>query len=104
MKRDNIAKASKGGSFDPPDDPLLKDRPNLADAVANPFWDDKTEKGCWTLSLTWETGQCQVSVTDKENCRSINTTAETSEEAFDLLEALLGTERRPWRYWGKKRR
>jgi len=100
MKRDNNEKKKAQGAFEPPEDDLFRDRPHLADACANPFWDDKTEKGCWTLSLSWETGQCQVSVSDKDQRRSLNSTAETSTEALDLMEALLGSERRPWRYWG----
>jgi len=104
MKRDNTEKRAKGDKFEPPDDPLFQERPCLADACCNPFWDDKSEKGCWTLSLNWDTGQCMVSVTDRDNSRSLNSTAETSTDALDAMEGLLGSDRRPWRYWGKKRR
>jgi len=104
MKRDNAERKAEKGKFEPPPDSIFQDRPALADACANPWWDDKTEKGCWTLSLNWETGSCMVSVTDRENSRSLNSTAETSSEALDAMESLLASERRPWRYWGKKKR
>lgn len=104
MKRDNVARHAGKGGFEPPADPLFELRPSLADACANPFWDDKTPKGCWTLSLSWDTGMCQVSISDKDEGRSLNSTAETSAEALDLMEALLASERRPWRYWGGKGR
>lgn len=104
MKRDNTDRHAAKGKFEPPEDVIFDGRPCLADACCNPFWDDKTEKGCWTLSLNWDTGACMVSVTDRDNSRSLNSTAETSCEALDAMEALLASERRPWRYWGKKRR
>jgi len=104
MKNDNVDRHARKGKFEPPSDPMFDGRPNLADACCNPFYDDKSEKGCWSLSFSWETGACQVSVTDKDNCRSLNSTSETSEDALHVMEALLASERRPWRYWGKKRR
>lgn len=103
MKRDNVERHAKG-KFEVPPDPLFAERPALADACCNPFWDDRTPKGCWTLSLSWDTGSCQVSVTDRDECRSLNSTSETSDLALDMMEALLRSERRPWRYWGKKKR
>lgn len=104
MKKDYADRSAGKGKFEPPRDSLFEGRPNLADACANPFWDDRTPKGCWTLSLSWDTGSCLVSVTDKEECRSLNSTAATADEALDAMESLLASERRPWRYWGKKRR
>jgi len=104
MKRDNVDRHGKAGKFEPPQDAIFKGRPHLADACANPFWDDKSPKGCWTLSLSWETGSCQVSVTDRDESRSLNSTSHTADEALDLMEALLASDKRPWRYWGKKRK
>lgn len=104
MKKDNINRNAKAGKFEPPPDGIFHGRPNLADACCNPFWDDRSPKGCWALSLNWDTGMCTVSVSDKEEGRSLNSTASTAEEALDLMEALLATEHRPWRYWGGKRR
>lgn len=104
MKNDNTDRHARKGKFEAPDDPIFHHRPNLADACCNPFFDDKTEKGCWTLSLSWDTGACQVSVTDKDQSRSLNSTSEDSETALNVMESLLASERRPWRYWGSKKR
>jgi len=104
MKRDNNDKAKAKGVFEPPEDAIFSGRPSLADACANPFWDDKSPKGCWTLSLSWDTGMCQVSVSDKDERRSLNSTAETSDAALDAMEGLLASDRRPWRYWGGQKR
>lgn len=104
MKRDNNDRHAGKGKFEPPDDDLFATRPALADACCNPFWDDKSPKGCWTLSCSWESGACQVSVTDKDECRSLNSTSHSFTEALDAMEALLASERRPWRYWGKRKR
>lgn len=103
MKRDVISKAKAGG-FEPPEDSLFEGRPTLADACCNPFWDDKSPKGLWSLSLNWETGSCTASLNDKEESRSLNSTAPTAAAALDLLEALLLSPHRPWRYWGGKKR
>lgn len=104
MKNDNIDRHARKAKFEPPEDTIFDGRPNLADACCNPFYDDKTEKGCWALSLNWDTGSCTVSVSDKDAGRSLNSTAQTSCEALDAMEALLASERRPWRYWGGKKR
>lgn len=104
MKRDNNDRVKSKGAFEPPEDELFTQRPFLADACANPFWDDKSPKGCWTLSLSWDTGMCMVSVSDKDEKRSLNSTAESSSAALDAMESLLMSERRPWRYWGTQKR
>lgn len=104
MKRDNNNRQAAKAKFEPPEDIIFKGRPNLADACCNPFWDDKTPKGCWCLSLNWDTGSCTVSVSDKDEKRSLNSTGLTAEEALDLMEGLLASDHRPWRYWGGKRR
>lgn len=99
MKKEHKEKAKAPGKFHPPPDPVFKQRSQLAAAVADPWWDDGTSREPYGLSINWSTGACSVTLNDKEEGRSITTTADALEEALDAMEALLATERRPWRYW-----
>lgn len=101
MKRDNNDRVAAAGKWKPEGEGIFQGRPALEDACRNPWWEDKTLKGCWQLSINWEQGMPTVSISDKVLERSINTTAETVDAALDLLEALMASEHRPWRYWSK---
>jgi len=102
MKREHKEKAKAPGKFIPPQDAFFKNRSQIAAAVADPWWDDGTPREPYGLSLNWSTGQCTVSLNDKEEKRSMSSTAESAEEALDAMEGLLASDRRPWRYWGGK--
>lgn len=101
MKREAAATQKSKGKFTPPEDPAFASRPLLAEAVADLFWEDGTPREPWSISLNWSTGMCMVSLNDKDESRSMNSSAPTMEEALDLMEGLLASPRRPWRYWGR---
>jgi len=101
MKKDNDRRTAEAGKWKPDGEGIFKNRPALEDACRNPWWEDKTYKGCWSLSCNWDQGMPTASLNDKVLDRSLNTTAETFEAALELLEALLASAHRPWRYWNK---
>jgi len=106
MKREGQAEQKKKGKFVAPDDPFLKDRPKLAEAVADAWWDDGSPRDPFTMSVSWSSGVVVAQLNDKEQDRSLATTADTLEKAGDNFEELLGKSVLPWRYWksrGKKK-
>jgi len=104
MKRDIIIKRKGGAGFLPPDDPFFHNRPLLAEACCDPVFDDGSPREVWSISLNWTGSMLTASLNDKEEGRSLNTTAATLEAAADALEGLLSLPGRPWRYWGRKKR
>lgn len=103
MKKEARERQGSPEAFIAPPDPLLKDRPLLAQAVADLWWDDGTPREPWSLSLNWSLGLVRASLTDKEECRSISSDGETVSKALNALESAMGMPQRPWRYWGKKK-
>lgn len=104
MKRESRDRQKKAGKFVSPADPVLSALPRLAEAVADMFWDDGSPREPWSLSVNWATGDCTLQLNDKEEGRSVSTTAPSLEEGLRLLEQLLERGHLPWRYWAKPKR
>jgi len=88
--------------FVPPSDPIFKNRPLLAIALCDAWWDDGAPRDPYTLAINWHSGSCMLTLVDKPEERSTSTLADSLEEALDLVEGLLARPRMPWRAWGKK--
>jgi len=104
MKREQQAVQKAKGKFVPPPDPIFKDRPLLAEALADCWWEDGQPRDPWGLSISYASGLAFCQINDPEVGRSLATTAETLAEALDQLEEVLGRPKLPWRVWGKKKK
>jgi len=102
MKREHAVSQKAKGKFVPPADPVFKERPLLAEALADCWWDDGSPRDPWTLAINWQSGNCMLTMVDKGNERSTSTMADSLEEALELLEDLLARPNLPWRTWGKR--
>lgn len=89
-----------------PVEPLLKNRPHLAQLLTDPWWEDGKPRDVCYLTVRIGLESCQISVNDPENEASATTTSTSLEEAMDLLEDCLAAGKNPFRAWnnGKKRK
>jgi len=106
MKRYISEVTSKDKKWKAPTEPLLKNRPHIAQLLTDPWWDDGTPRELCSLTVRVGLDQTQLNVNDVDNEQSITTTAGSLEEALSLLEEALAAGRNPWRKWGngKKRK
>ena len=104
MKREQAEKQSKAGKYVHPQVGDLVEYPTMSPYLLDCWWDDGKPRETCTLSIKFLGDTVQLSMNDKEQRRSITTTAETLPDAMEALEKCLATGRAPWRPWGKERR
>lgn len=104
MKREKQAAQKAKGKWVPPEDPFLQGLPLLAEALSDHFWDDGSPREVWTLSVNYSGPMPTVQLNDKDEGRSVASTAPSVREALEALEGLMGRGALPWRYWQQKKK
>lgn len=102
MKREQAAVQKSKGKFVPPPDPIFEALPLLAAYVADAWWEDGSPREPSSLTINWASGMAMVQLNDKEEDRSLSTTAESLSDGLKQLEELLHRSPLPWRYWKRK--
>jgi len=100
MKKYTIEATKADKKWKAPLEPVLKERPHVAQLLTDAWWDDGTPREVCTLTVRVGLEQTQLNVNDAENEQSITTTAETLDAALTLLEDALASGRNLWRKWG----
>lgn len=101
MKRDAAASADGDKEWKGLDEPLFEVCPLLAQAVADPWWEDGKARTPYSLKLAFTVGGVQVSISDETGRRTSYTAARTVQEALGLIERMLEGGSLAWRPWGR---
>jgi len=101
MKREEKTPGPSSAIKTAKNDPLLKELPALIEALTSLHWDDGKPREVWVLSISFETGQLMVKVSDKQGRRTAQVIAGSIEEAFIEINAHIDHGTLTWRAWGK---
>jgi len=99
MKRYQLETQKTRGKWVGSKDPLVKDRPTINQLCTDTQWDDGGQRLPCTLKIRFGDGQASVTISDENIEASITTTAETVQEALQLLEEALAASKVAWRPW-----
>jgi hypothetical protein len=103
MKR-YMAEVTKGDKkWKPPVEPFLKDLPEVAKLLTDPWWDDGSPREVCYITVRVGLDGTQTSINDPSNEASITTNAEGLMECLQLVEEALKAGRSLWRKWGGKK-
>lgn len=99
MKREAADNQRKAGKWKYPGGSLIGDYPTIVEYMTDAFWDDGKPREPSSLTINIGGDQVRISLNDKPQKRSVNTTAASLEAALQALEHVLAAGSPPWRYW-----
>lgn len=97
MKRPSQAPGPKKGSFTCPDAAFLKNYPELARGLCDPWWDDGKPRDPWSLKVSMRDDGVMLALTDKESKLVSFTTAAGLHDALLAIETALTNGTISWR-------
>lgn len=100
MKEPDAAKVAAASIEALKVDPLFKDFPELFEAIAHRFWESGKPRIPWVLSVSYETGQPMVKVSDKWARKTAQVVADTITKAFREMNEQIKNGTCSWRSWG----
>lgn len=103
IKRNSVV-ATPGGPLARPDDKDLARYPVILEWMTETSFEDGTPREVSTLAVSIKDGRVQLALNDKEERRSVYTSARTLSEALRALDKALGEGTCEWRLWDNPRR